>query len=295
MRIFLIFLFLLFLPVAAQPDDAGTKYFVAATRCYLNGDLVNAIQNYESSLAYYPSNRKISELLALAYAEKGVMDYTRGEYEKALYAVEKAFRLDPHNDVLKAMYTVCLESTLSVGSARVLGIEPLKSKPDVMSDLLNSFKAQQIALINEAGSLKGTGSLAGNEKLSRILLISIAGVMSLFIIFRIAISRRRHTAKTVVSVQSNYPDDASKFSEHFQRGVEAFKADRIDEAISEFNQSLQLHRDWETYQSLGTCYFKKGLKHQAMESFRRSLVLNPDNAELQQWLDGVRGSEVYGG
>ncbi|MBA3065544.1 tetratricopeptide repeat protein, partial [bacterium] len=42
---------------------------------------------------------------------------------------------------------------------------------------------------------------------------------------------------------------------------------------------------WQTYQFLGSALFAVGKEEAAVRAYEKSLSLNPDNAELQTWLD----------
>ncbi len=53
---------------------------------------------------------------------------------------------------------------------------------------------------------------------------------------------------------------------------------KIDEAIKLFELNLkEFPESWNGYDSLGEAYLKKGDKKRALDNYRRSVELNPDN------------------
>ena len=68
-------------------------------------------------------------------------------------------------------------------------------------------------------------------------------------------------------------------------GYKLLSGDRIDDAIEIFKLNVSEHpRSWNVYDSLGEAYLKKGLKDPAIENYRKSLELNPANANAQDKL-----------
>ncbi len=58
----------------------------------------------------------------------------------------------------------------------------------------------------------------------------------------------------------------------------ALQAGQFEKAIEIYELNAKLYPDsWEVYDSLGEVYLKTGKKKQAIETFKRSLVLNPEN------------------
>ncbi|MBN2407029.1 MAG: hypothetical protein JXJ19_04980 [Elusimicrobia bacterium] len=73
--------------------------------------------------------------------------------------------------------------------------------------------------------------------------------------------------------------------EFYEKGLQAYKDTDYDTAIRNFSQSLKFNPSvWQTHQYLGTCYLSVGDEENAKKSYQESLRLNPDNAELKEWV-----------
>jgi tetratricopeptide (TPR) repeat protein len=68
-------------------------------------------------------------------------------------------------------------------------------------------------------------------------------------------------------------------------GYRLLRGDKTDEAIEIFKLNVSEHpKSWNVYDSLGEAYMKKGQKEPAIENYRKSLELNPNNANAQDML-----------
>jgi tetratricopeptide (TPR) repeat protein len=68
-------------------------------------------------------------------------------------------------------------------------------------------------------------------------------------------------------------------------GYKLLRGDKTDEAIEIFRLNVSEHpQSWNVYDSLGEAYMKKGQKEPAIENYRKSLELNPNNANGQDML-----------
>ncbi|WP_343659849.1 alpha/beta hydrolase-fold protein [Chryseobacterium sp.] len=64
------------------------------------------------------------------------------------------------------------------------------------------------------------------------------------------------------------------------RAYKQLRAGNINIAIDLFQQNVKNHPDsWNAYDSLGEAYLKKGDKKSAIKNYKKSLQLNPDNAD----------------
>ncbi len=80
--------------------------------------------------------------------------------------------------------------------------------------------------------------------------------------------------------------DNEKSFEHYSRGEEYFQEGNYEDAILEFEASIQYNPEiWQTYQFMGSSLFALGREKAAVGAYEKSLSLNPDNADLQTWLD----------
>ena len=79
----------------------------------------------------------------------------------------------------------------------------------------------------------------------------------------------------------------------FQLGRLYFNANRLDEAIFQFNRALDLvpnHSN--SLYALGLAYKKKGEKDKAISYFKRVLELNPGNKEVEEEINDLREGKV---
>jgi tetratricopeptide (TPR) repeat protein len=73
-------------------------------------------------------------------------------------------------------------------------------------------------------------------------------------------------------------------------GYLLLKDGRIKEAIEIFKLNVSEHPDsWNVYDSLGEAYFKNGDKELAVENYKKSLELNPNNINAQEILKKIGG------
>ena len=94
------------------------------------------------------------------------------------------------------------------------------------------------------------------------------------------------TLQAITKGKGSEKTDNEKAFEHYNAGMEASQAGRYEEAIREFNKSLQYNdRIWQTYQYLGSCYYNQGMEEEAVQAYKKALELNPDNRELSEWLN----------
>ena len=88
---------------------------------------------------------------------------------------------------------------------------------------------------------------------------------------------------------NNYPFniDAS-----FQLGRLYFNNGQTDNAITQFEKVVALNQGHaNAHYSLGIAYQKKGQTKKAISEFERVLELNPDNSDVEEKLDSLRGGE----
>jgi len=75
-------------------------------------------------------------------------------------------------------------------------------------------------------------------------------------------------------------------------GVEQGKAGNLEEAISLFNEAVELDPDFaESYNNLGYAYYMKGEYSRAEEYFRRALEIDPGHEKARRNLNFIRGSK----
>ncbi len=71
-------------------------------------------------------------------------------------------------------------------------------------------------------------------------------------------------------------------------GYELMAAGKLDAACEVFRfNTLVFPEDWNVWDSLGECWLKSGNTERAIESYQRSLELNPDNANAEKVLQEV--------
>lgn len=70
------------------------------------------------------------------------------------------------------------------------------------------------------------------------------------------------------------------------------RAGNIDTALELFQQNVKDHPDsWNAYDSLGEVYMKKGYKKSAIENYKKSLQLNPDNNDGKEMLEKLQSDK----
>ncbi|PKM99565.1 MAG: hypothetical protein CVU78_05610 [Elusimicrobia bacterium HGW-Elusimicrobia-2] len=88
-------------------------------------------------------------------------------------------------------------------------------------------------------------------------------------------------------VDGNVPVmDNEKSFEHYSRGEGYFQEGNYEDAILEFEESIQYNPEiWQTYQFMGSALFAQGKEVAAVRAWEKCLELNPDNEDLKKWLE----------
>ncbi|MFC2061809.1 FliG C-terminal domain-containing protein [Elusimicrobiota bacterium] len=74
--------------------------------------------------------------------------------------------------------------------------------------------------------------------------------------------------------------------EYYEKGLGAYRNGDYSEAIEQFNTSLEYNSDiWQSHQYIGTCYMALGDEEKAKQAYTESLMLNPENTELREWME----------
>lgn len=75
---------------------------------------------------------------------------------------------------------------------------------------------------------------------------------------------------------------AASLSQDYERGEQAFKSENYDEAIEYLTKYLQKSpKDAEAHLKLGLSYLQKGSLREAVDQFKESINLNPENSEAR--------------
>lgn len=73
--------------------------------------------------------------------------------------------------------------------------------------------------------------------------------------------------------------------EHYKNGLKKYEEKKFDDAIMEFQESARYNGNlWQTYLCLGHCYRAKKTIDEMVRAYKKSLELNPNNRELNEWL-----------
>ena len=85
-----------------------------------------------------------------------------------------------------------------------------------------------------------------------------------------------------VFAQDHYP-------EYMQMARKAFDSGKYDLAIAYYESALDDKHDyWPAYQGIGTCFYLKGRKKEALKAFEKALKINPGNARLAAFVENLR-------
>lgn len=75
---------------------------------------------------------------------------------------------------------------------------------------------------------------------------------------------------------------AASLSQDYERGEQAFKSENYDEAITYLTRYLEKSpKDAEAHLKLGLAFLKKENLREAVDQFKKSINLNPENSEAQ--------------
>lgn len=108
----------------------------------------------------------------------------------------------------------------------------------------------------------------------------------------------RAAIEQVDALRTASPDDDAPTpyvdeTEFYVLGYRLLAAHRIHLALEVFRWNVRLHPDaWNAYDSLGEAYLRAGQQAEAVENYRRSLDLNPDNDHARRILDRISPSDA---
>ena len=74
-------------------------------------------------------------------------------------------------------------------------------------------------------------------------------------------------------------------TERYNRGSAFYSRKDYDNALKEFQKAVEIDKKfWQGYQGIGSCYLAKGKIMEAKFAFKESLLINPNNAKLIEWM-----------
>ncbi len=80
-------------------------------------------------------------------------------------------------------------------------------------------------------------------------------------------------------------------TERYKRGAEFYSVKEYDKALKEFEKAVETdNKFWQGYQGIGSCYLAKSEIEKAKSAFEKSLLINPNNEKLIEWMkkNGMR-------
>ena len=76
--------------------------------------------------------------------------------------------------------------------------------------------------------------------------------------------------------------------ELYDSSSKLYAAGRYNDAIRQASELTRLNpRNWQAWQLLGNCVFAKGDREGALQYYRYSLTINPENQQLKNWLEQI--------
>jgi tetratricopeptide (TPR) repeat protein len=110
-------------------------------------------------------------------------------------------------------------------------------------------------------------------------------------IFSILKESEYNTVKSeIISIVNNENDFSFTEQEFNALGYQLLEQKRVNEAIEIFKIGTQKFPDsWNVFDSLGEAYMTAGNKNLAIESFMKSLKINPGNENATKMLKKLKG------
>jgi len=77
-----------------------------------------------------------------------------------------------------------------------------------------------------------------------------------------------------------------KAKELYNAAKNLYQEKDYDSALKKFQESVKMdNKFWQGYEGMGNCYFAKGEVRKAISAYEKSLLINPKNIKLAQWLE----------
>ncbi len=85
-------------------------------------------------------------------------------------------------------------------------------------------------------------------------------------------------------------------SASYHQGLQDYLQGNYDQAVQDFQTAIQENLDsWEAYQGLGSALLKQGKTQMALQAYRVSLALNPDNTDAERAIEIIGNEAVPSG
>jgi flagellar motor switch protein FliG len=91
---------------------------------------------------------------------------------------------------------------------------------------------------------------------------------------------------TTEDVKGEKKPSSELAKEHYKKGMELYQKRDYDAALQELLKSVEINPSfWQAFQGIGNCYAAKGMVKEAIDSYEKSLLINPANVGLKEWLE----------
>jgi len=185
-------------------------------------------------------------------------------------------------------------SNLSEAAGKLVEEEQESGRAASVTDAQIEMQRQEIITKLRALESEGKIDLGGTKEIS-VLQDELASVSSKSIMEEVEeemekekdrVAKRKERREKIGMAEDYAPvQDNEKSFEHYSKGGEYFQEGNYEDAILEFEESIQYNPEiWQTYQFLGSSLIAVGKTKAAVTAYEKSLSLNPDNAELKTWL-----------
>jgi tetratricopeptide (TPR) repeat protein len=227
------------------------------------GEVEQAIECFTEMLKIDPNNFNAHVNIGVALASKGKLDEAASCYKEAI-------RLSPANAGIYRNLAIVLAAQGRIDEAVVVyreGLEHKPNHPEYLYDGLGLLLFQQgktdeaISCFSEAIHLSPT--TAGIYKNYGKMLAVQGRIDEAIVVYRRGLESK--------------PDHPEYL--HKELGLLLFQQGKIDEAIRELQVSVKLIPDSMAYNSLGGALASKGKLDEAIECYRKTVQLDPKNAE----------------
>jgi superkiller protein 3 len=239
----------------------------------LLGEIYEQMKDYPKAAASYQNATQLNPWSFKDYFSLGRVYQTMKEFTLAVNAYRRAAQLKPDHLEANLNTAKCLYQINDYNEALVYGKKAEQINPDIgeLQQLLGNIYDSQKDYEQSVRSYKRALEINGNDP---------AVMMSLAIAY-LRTNRNEPAKELLKTVTRLQPANSSAWQ---YLGYCFLRLDDLNQAIVNYRKAIEINsRDWEAYRGLGVAYMltalnddDAGLKTQAIELWRQSLNIKPD-------------------